>query len=200
MVTIKFTLSLILACLSIGKALAFEEDGFKTGMTMQEVQALLPKGQKLDNLSLSNGNVMSFVEYEKPPKTRPTHQLPIFSFCNGLLTSYERYLKSSEDYLTMMKAMLERYGQPSKTYVDEVFFYSLKTSWIMSPERIILVFAPPLPSKGKKNKDPVYQSVIFATEHSCGVFDQPLRRSPRRIVPFGTIGMIDTDSQSARYG
>lgn len=196
MATKKFILSLILALLSIGNALAFDEDGFRTGMTMQEVQALLPKGQKLDNMRIGERSIWSFSVYEEPSKKLKNRYLPMFGFCDGLLVSYDFHFKASRDFFAKMKTLLERYGHPSKIEItDDNNLISQSVSWIMSPERVFAYFSPPDVLKGQKEPGSTgMQWVTFVTENTCGEFDQPLRTPPWRIAPFGTIGMLDTSS------
>lgn len=196
MATKKFILSLILACLSIGKALAFEEDGFRTGMTMQEVQELLPKGRKLDHIDVKDGYVWSFVvDKDGPPRIKPGR--PEFTFCFGLLMSYSRPIRSAREHFLALKALLERYGQPSKVEVtDHGGILSQGIVWSMPPERIYLSLRAPNPREKKTGTILLFDvpGISYTTQDpSCGPFEEPVRR-PWRIVPFGTIGMLDTDS------
>lgn len=195
MATIKFILSLILAFLPIGHALAFEEDGFRTGMTVQEVQSLLPKGQKLHNLRMGERYIWSLAGYEEPSKKQNNRYLPMFGFCDGLLVAYDPQFKSAYDFFAKMKTLLERYGHPSKIEInDDKNYISQRVSWIMSPERVFAHYSPPDAYKGKKEPGSTgLKWVTFVTENTCGEFDQPLRSPPWRIAPFGEIGLLDTN-------
>lgn len=194
MATKKFILSLILVFLPVGNALAFEEDGFRTGMTMQEVQALLPKGRKLDHIDVKDGHVWSFVvDKDGPPRIKPGR--PEFTFCFGLLMSYSRPIRSAREHFLTLKALLERYGQPSKVEVtDYGGTLSQAILWSMPPERIYLSYrAPNLREKTTNTILFDLPGITFTTQDpACGPFEEPVKR-PWRIVPFGTIGLLDTN-------
>ena len=185
----KFVLSLILVSLTIGNALAFEEDGFHTGMTVKEVQALLPKGQKLEHIDVKDGHVWSFV-VDKDGARNIKPERPEFTFCFGLLMAYSRPIRSAREHFLTLKALLERYGQPSKVDVtDYGGILSQGIVWSMPPERIYLAYrAPNL--RDKKTKTILFDlpGITFTTQDpACGPFEEPVKR-PWRIVPFGTIG------------
>lgn len=202
--------SLLMASLLSGSAFAFDEDGFRTGMSLPEVKQHLPKNLLLDNkpFRLSSGTEFYFVS-SKSRKNSPIPPIREFTFCNGLLTGFTKESSNAQDYPSLMRSLLERYGQPIKiettdkalTTDDRERQLAIGVTWQPQPDQIYLGFLPSMPAtKGHRRKLELVTLTYYTPSADCHNEDLP--KSNRALpVPFGELsstGILKPATHSGR--
>jgi len=172
---------------------AFDEDGYRTEMSVNEVKEALPKDRVL--VRAWPDYEWYFVLYRDKNRRTPTSiaYAVYFVFCKGLLMSYTKPIDPDTAYLPKMKALLERFGHPSSIKVLDGSFDklgpALQVMWWAKPDRIAITLSPATPATKKEKASPAIASVTFSTPNpECGDFDVPARRPWQLPPPFGTIG------------
>lgn len=192
--TAPFRLLMVWLTLSALSAHAFDEDGFRTGMTVTEVKETLPKDRVLDRLG---DEFEWYFVLHRDKKLRTTNDFmnaTNFAFCKGLLMSYTKPLNPDTEFLPKMKVLLDRFGQPSSIRAYDSAFDKPTTPtmgimWWAEPDRVYLSFSQATPAKKNEKATPARTSVTFSTPNpECGEFDVPARRPWQLPPPFGTVG------------
>jgi len=190
------TIALLLAASAlVGNVYAFDEDGFRSGMPLDEVKKQLPKGVRLEGppSRLLSGMETYYLRQEPLEKTT-TFRYGAFTFCYGELSGVMKEYFSVQDFLRLLKKSILRYGQPSKIEATDWIVITLGQSdlainltWIALPERINLSYVPHLPAKGKQPELPAIVNVWYDTLTPRCFGDS----FPPRPVPFGDLSLND---------
>lgn len=126
---------------------SFNVDGFRSGMTVDELKSYATR-QGLD-FRTSEGALGS---YRHIIGNLSTYSIEgSFSSCNGLVFAYYRNVEADVAYANLAEDMLKRYGQP-KVWLDRLPVYqrpgvtgsSLKLTWYVQGDRITLEMTPEL--------------------------------------------------------
>jgi len=129
--------SLLLAALLSGHALAFQVDGFWTGMSTQQLVAV---ATAYGLVVRQGAEGYWYVGTASPP--RP---LAKFGFCGNYLVSYTRNIHSDADYANTLAAIFATYGPPRKmsfsgdvagSSADGAFRASGETWWGRGDDRV----------------------------------------------------------------
>jgi hypothetical protein len=186
-------LVIVWALIPNGNALAFDEDGFRTGMTLEQVKKQLPKGVRLKGppSRLGSGREAYFLPHE-PLEKSATFRYGVFTFCHGELTGVMKEYHSVDDFLRLMKKLLVQYGPPNKIEAtDEIAITSAQSDlaltfrWSALPETVNLTYVPHLPAKDKQPEWPAIVTVWYDTiSPSC--FGDAIRSQP---VAFGSLAL-----------
>lgn len=171
---------------------AFDEDGFRTEMTVREAKEVLPKNLILD--TLGNPWEVYFIMPRDKNLWADQIDLNYLTFCRGLLMSYTKELNFDTEYLPKLKDLLARYGKPSSIKVVDSTFegqasQSMEIMWWVDPDRVSISFRKDEQTDRKKKTLPSRSYLEFSTPNTlCWDSDVPARRPWRLPPPFGTIG------------
>ncbi|MBK7136772.1 MAG: hypothetical protein IPH73_11335 [Rhodocyclales bacterium] len=174
---------------------AFDEDGYRTGMTVKEVEETLPKNHMLHTLG-NKWEVYFIMPRDKKLWSDPKSLLneDYFTFCRGLLMSFTKILNFDTEYLPKLKELLARYGKPSSIKVDDSTFegqasQSMEIMWWVDPDKVSISFRQDKQADRKKKTLPPRSYLEFSTPDTlCWDIDVPARRPWQLPPPFGTIG------------
>lgn len=128
-------------------AQAFNVDGFRSGMTVEELKNFAAR-QQLDFRSLES----AFGSYQHIIGTFSTFSIVgSFSSCNGIVFAYHRTIDPDVAHSNLAEDLLKRYGQPKvsleRLQVHQrpgVMGSSLKLTWYAAADRIALEMTPEL--------------------------------------------------------
>jgi hypothetical protein len=171
---------------------AFDEDGFRTEMTVREAEEVVPKNLIMDTL----GNPWEVYFILPRDKNLWADQLYVsyLAFCRGLLMAYTKELNFDTEYLPKLKELLARYGNPSSIKVADSTIPGQTTQemeilWWVDPDKVSISFSKKEQTDKKKKKLPPTSYLRFSTPNTlCWDSDIPARRPWRLPPPFGTIG------------
>ncbi len=130
-------ISLLLGALLPGSGLAFQVDGFWTGMKTQQLVAV---AASYGLVARPGAGGYWFVGTSIPPRV-----LGKFGFCGNYLVSYTRNIHSDADYANTLAAIFATYGPPRKMSFsgdvagssgDGAFRASGETLWVRGAERV----------------------------------------------------------------
>ena len=130
-------ISLLLGALLSGPGLAFQVDGFWTGMSTQQLVAV---AAAYGLVARPGAGGYWFVGTSSPPRL-----LGKFGFCGNYLVSYTRNIHSDADYANTLAAIFATYGPPRKMNfsgdvatgaADGAFRASGETRWEWGPDRV----------------------------------------------------------------
>lgn len=144
----KSILAVLITTASVS-ALAFDVDGFRTGMSVNEV-ATVVRGQ---GWTLGPNNMVAgvYIEAHFGPDGKVMELGPAnFSFCNGRLIAYTRELDFDTEYVQQLRDMVARYGSQSTIEVRQQpwsgpgggYISTAATKWFVGRERVELSFTP----------------------------------------------------------
>lgn len=138
---LKRALLLIWLTVITTQAFGFDEHGFHTGMTVEEVRKQLPKGHRLEKL-LDEPEIYEAFDLNKLTRKELSNQ-KMFIFCKGLLTAYSHPLDPGMEFLPSLQSILKRLGQPTSLDVHDKMGISpnklaLDIKWWVAPDRISL--------------------------------------------------------------
>jgi hypothetical protein len=129
---------LLLAALWSGHALAFQVDGFWTGMSTQQLVAV---AATYGLVASPGADGYWFVGTSTPQRV-----LGKFGFCGNYLVSYTRNIHSDADYASTLAAIFATYGPPRKmsfsgdvatgSVTDGAFRASGETQWVRGDDRV----------------------------------------------------------------
>jgi hypothetical protein len=133
-------------------AFAFDVDGLRTGMTVNQVAAQV----KLRGLTLrlfQKGEEMSvYVALKVEPSGQPDLSSPVISinFCDDSLQGLTHNIDLDTEYLPTLKSILEQHGNPARVSVDsspwsgpgDGFLTRAEMVWYFGDDRITLGFNP----------------------------------------------------------
>ncbi|VWD22557.1 hypothetical protein [Burkholderia contaminans] len=130
-------------------ASAFDVDGFRTGMSVNEV-ATIVRGQ---GWTLGANNLVSglYTEAHYGPDGKVTELGPAnFSFCKERLIAYTRELDFDTEYVPQLREMVARYGnQPTIEVRQQAwsgpgggYVAGVATKWFVGRERVEIAFMP----------------------------------------------------------
>ncbi|MBU9574071.1 hypothetical protein C6P74_25620 [Burkholderia multivorans] len=144
----KTAVAVFAAVLSMS-ALAFDVDGFRTGMTVNEV-AIVVQNQGW-TLGESKGNRAMRYEFHFDSNGKVTGIGPAdFTFCDGRLIAYTRSLDFDTEYAPKLRELIEGYGNRPRIEVKQYpwngqnggYITSVRTIWAVGREFIELGFEP----------------------------------------------------------
>ena len=191
-------LTFVMAFSLTGSALAFDEDGFRTGMTRDEVKKNLPKNLRLQDkpYPLEDGTEHYATAFKHRESIDPRYLG--FYFCDGLLTGFIQSHIRGEDFVRYMQTFLARYGQPTKIEAGDFFPSTdgravpkeLQVRWRGQPDRILLTFIPGHRyTKERRTTRDWVMLTFYTPTASCpgSEMSQPFPRRPP--VPFGDLSL-----------
>jgi hypothetical protein len=153
--TVTFTLAALVAAISasrVTRAFAFDVEGLRTGMTVDQVAAevqrrgltlrLLLKGEEM--------NVYSALRIERSGQLDPNAPIITISFCGGRLVGFIHNIDFDTEYLPTLKGILEQHGNPARVSVDsspwsgsgDGYVTQAAMVWYFGDDRITLNFNP----------------------------------------------------------
>ncbi|QIX18328.1 hypothetical protein [Burkholderia multivorans] len=144
----KSILAVVVATASVS-AYAFDVDGFRTGMSVDEV-ANIVRGKGW-TLSADNTDAGIYVEAHYGQDGKVTELGPAnFSFCNRRLVAYIRELDFDAEYVSQLREMIGRYGnQPSIEVRRQAwngpgggYISTVAAKWSVGRERVEIAFEP----------------------------------------------------------
>jgi hypothetical protein len=124
---------LILSCLSTFTCLAFESNGFKSGMSIDRAkQVISTKGMNVRGLVIDGrtNNTDGFEQLALYKGADKTDWGGVLAFCNDKLHFYSHNLDFDLDFANALEKMLDQYGQPTSVqsyrsdYYDKPLFMS----------------------------------------------------------------------------
>jgi hypothetical protein len=185
--------TIFVASMLSGSAYAFDEDGFRTGMTVDEVRKQLPKGVRLKGPpSRQPSGMETYYLSHEPLEKTATYRYGAFTFCHGELAGVMKEYFSVHDFLGLLKKFLLQYGQPNKIEATDSIVVTLDQSdlamaitWKALPEMTYLSYVPHLLAKGKQPESPAIVSVWYDTVSPRCYGDS----FPPRPVPFGDLSL-----------
>ena len=130
-------LSMLFGTVLSGPGLAFQADGFWTGMSTQQLAAV---AATYGLVARPGAGGYWFVGTASPPRL-----LARFGFCGNSLVSYTRNIHSDADYANTLSAIFATYGPPRKMNFsggvesgssEGVFRASGETQWGRGAERV----------------------------------------------------------------
>jgi hypothetical protein len=184
---------LFVASMLTGSAYAFDEDGFRSGMTLDEVKAKLPKGIRLEGkpVRFKGGATLYYVDgYYREDHLKLFH----FTFCDDSLIAVTKIGANAQEFGRMMKRLIERYEQPSTIEASEDIAENDATvfvKWMRFPDTIQLVLVS-RPSKSKKGRPVELGWVTFSVSTdaaACGYHHETPETMKLRPVPFGDLSL-----------
>ncbi len=130
-------------------AFAFDVDGFRTGMSVNEVATSV----RSQGWVLGANNMIAgvYAEAHYGPDGKVTALGPAnFSFCNGRLIAYIRELDFDTEYVPKLREMVGRYGSKPTIEVRQQawsgpgggYISTVANQWSIGRERIELAFVP----------------------------------------------------------
>ncbi|TGN96141.1 hypothetical protein [Burkholderia sp. USMB20] len=141
-------LAVLIATVSM-YASAFDVDGFRTGMSVNEV-ATIVRGQGWE-LGANKMIAGLYTEAHYGADGKVAELGPEnFSFCNGRLIAYSRELDFDTEYVSQLREMIARYGSQPMVEVRQQtwsgpgggYISSVATKWSVGRERVEISFIP----------------------------------------------------------
>lgn len=135
--------ALLWFCSSVIDTTAFDIDGFRSGMTRQELSiAAKNRGLEAKKGPFDNWIVGNFAE----SKGRIDG---IFAFCGEVLVWYSRSIDFDVDYIPVLQSLIEKNGQPQRVRTSltqmvgaEGNMQGVEMRWYVGNDRITLSFSP----------------------------------------------------------
>lgn len=129
--------------------LAFDVDGFRTGMTVNEVATAVQRQGWTLGPDAAMPGLRFEVHYDANGKVRNVGPAS-FSFCGSKLIAYTRQLDFDTEYAPKLRELIAVYGsQPRVTVAHDPwngpnggYVTSVRTMWTIGRERVYLTFEP----------------------------------------------------------
>ncbi|WP_449412058.1 hypothetical protein [Pandoraea soli] len=145
----KTTIVAALAVVASASAVAFDVDGFHSGMTVSKVAATVQsQGWALEPNRMTQG---AYLEAHYDANGKVTELGPAnFSFCDGRLIAYTRSLDFDTEYAPKLRDLIGTYGNQTHIEVDQYpwngpgggYITAIRTHWSVGRERVDLSFEP----------------------------------------------------------
>jgi hypothetical protein len=139
---------LVLSCLTTFTCLAFESNGFITGMSIERAkQVVSAKGMNVRNLTIEGRpNAAGFEQFSF---FNSTAYGGVISFCNDKLSFYTHSVDFDLDFANALEKLIAQYGQPTSVqssrsdFKDKPLLMSqIKFVWIKGDDEITATVYP----------------------------------------------------------
>lgn len=158
--------TIILALLAM-KAYAFDVDGFRSGITKEQLSAeAMNRGLEVKEGPYGNWFIGKFSESRIDGT---------FLFCGKSLVSYNRSIDFDVDYVPTLNSLIEKHGQPRSVRVTPIPWSGpgggnvkvVKMAWYVANEKIVLSLTP----EGRDGKGQLRHnraaSINYNTKNQC---------------------------------
>lgn len=130
------------------RAIAFDVDGLRTGMSVSEAVSLLGTKMKRVSSGVTTAGHRSEIYWSDPSDT--TGSVTSLVFCDGALVSILRNLDFDADYIPTLQDVLQKYATPNRVWVKRQpwtgpgggYVSSSETEWTSGKDRVVLAFNP----------------------------------------------------------
>lgn len=153
-------------------AYAFNEDGYSSGMSIEELRAAVSgKGYQF-LLKEDQGTAFGGI---KGSDNKVIDIGPVFTLCGNKMVNYSHNLDFDKDFTVQLDTILRTYGQPTKTEVKRMPVYGKANTfvthvsmiWYTKGDRISLSFAPEHRDGHGDLQFYRQASIGFAAKNSC---------------------------------
>lgn len=145
-------------------ALAFNVDGFFTGMTLNQLKAEAhDRGLDVWQGPYQNWELGKRAQAEIDGG---------FVFCRGGLVIYMHSVSFDEDYVPLLRSLIAANGQPRRvetkaSFTEGVYMHEVVMAWYRKSDRIELSFTPEVRDGNGKVRFRRSADIDYATKNAC---------------------------------